>query len=343
MKHRTAAMVGIFTALITIFITFGYTQADEGTDDMTDIRAGGTYSLILRMQSMHVRVFANGAFLVNKTTDGFATFTFPITEYLKSESNQIVIEFEPMNFDTRAYTPHQEVALEIELERAVPDVGTQRISGYSARWSPELQTYASTESSVFGFGALQRADGAFALTAPPEMTPAAYAYASRTSGEHARKITMRFNIDDIAMPTPPWIGAPVIKDTPELRAELLAANRDLHSVMAAQDPDQFYQFFQPVYDHLALVLGYSDGRAVVEDIVSQSPLITPDYTLNPAPTETQIDQSFLFFGSDNTLVRPSPNVVSWSNADGSSERARNVFFCRMAEGGLRPCHIQDLN
>jgi hypothetical protein len=270
--------------------------------------------------------------------------TVPITEMLQPGTNEIVLDYEPLNAEEQSYTPHAGVAVQVQLQRQSDAFAktalAEEVDLFSGRYNPETgQMEGAAEASVFSGNPLVRQQGGL-KAGPVRLAPVTMVYDNRDSGDTAMRLSMQIQVDDTPMSTPPWAGSPALSDTPELRRELVAAYRDLHGVIAAGDEAGWRERMALIYAHGALVLGYKDAATLADEIRKRVPLgATEGNQLAPLPADLESD--LLEFGSDNRLVRFTPDPIWFETPEGESARAYGVFFCRVGEA-LKVCFMQSI-
>ena len=159
-------------------------------------------------------------------------------------------------------------------------------------------------------------------------------------GDHwtARRVTAEVEIAD-PLPAGPWVSAPVIEDTPENRAQLLAAYRDLHAVLMSGDARKVRAKLELAWRHLAVTMHYASLEEYLEKVAPLQDLTVTDSqgrTLQPldlvlGPKDFQIERM-----AGGRLVRIIPDPLIWNTpSDPDNVGSLNVAFFRAADGSLQ--------
>ena len=151
-----------------------------------------------------------------------------------------------------------------------------------------------------------------------------------------RRITADFEISD-PLPEPPWASAPVLADTPETRARLLAAYRDLHAILQSGDKRRIQASYEPAWRHLVVAMNYDSLDEFIEKTAPFEAL---------APDDGQggmLEPLDLVLGPENfeiermgggRLIRIVPDPILWRR-DGKYIASTNVAFFQGPDGNLQ--------
>lgn len=342
-QNAVRAMRGLFLAMGLMVGLATAATAEES--NMTEIRPELRYTLTVHGENMQARIYVNGAPLLLHADTAPLLITVPITETLTTGTNFVIIDYEPLNVEQRSYTPHDGVKLQVSLDRRsnpLDDTSqfvTETVQLFSGRYDVETRQMKAEAESVFGQGPVKSVDGGLAA-GPVQISPVEMQFNNRVSEGHAERISMRFQVDDTPMPTPPWIDSPELADTGDLRSALSARYQELHDIIARGSEAEFRNEMRYVYQHGALALGYTDAAALADDVRSKTPL-GPEPGTRLAPLPSDLSQSRIEFGSDNRLVRFMPSPLRFETPDGSSAGAYRLFFCRIGEK-LEICFMQSI-
>lgn len=154
----------------------------------------------------------------------------------------------------------------------------------------------------------------------------------------ARRVQATFEIAD-PMPDFPWAAAPVLEETPQLRAQVLAAYRQLHTILSSANAAQVTQAYGPAWTHVAAAMNY----ASVEDYIKQSraladlaPADESGKTLQPLDLVRGESNFELDFMANGRLVRIIPDPLIWTSQEQPDEvKSSNVVFFMGPDGQLR--------
>lgn len=153
-----------------------------------------------------------------------------------------------------------------------------------------------------------------------------------------RRVTAEFEILD-PLPAGPWSTAPAIEDTPETRAQLLDAYRELHAILQSGDARQVQASLEPAWRHLAATMHYASLEEYLEKVSPLQDLAVTDSqgrTLQPldlvlGPKDFQIERM-----AGGRLIRIIPDPIIWSTpSDPENVGSLNVAFFRAADGSLQ--------
>lgn len=326
-------------ALFLIFFT-GPLSAEEIT---MSARLNFTYNMTLQAENMFLRLYINGAPIVYHGRTSKMLFTYPMTEFLRTGKNRIDIDYEPFNLTTQTYTPHKDVTLQIGLRQLKGAEYIGEVDLFSGRYNVEAAQLLEQETLVYG-GTKRSTKGGL-ITAPGSFSslPVDMQYSSRKSSVDARRISFDFNIDDPSLLVPPWVDAPVLSDTPEMRRALWQGYKTLHDVTAQRSQEGYLEIMSPTLTRGAYILGYDNNAALAERIFEFSPLGGPaNTTLKPLLTQEAIMSAHLRWSSDNRMVRVFDDPITFLDASGNKVGAYRVLFCQQSDGTFRVCHQMDI-
>ncbi|QEW05732.1 hypothetical protein [Nitrincola iocasae] len=141
-------------------------------------------------------------------------------------------------------------------------------------------------------------------------------------------LTVSFTTPD-RFPAFHWLDAVELEDTPQMRAELVAAYERMYSYIYNEEFDSFFQELEPVWRQGAITTGvgqtamdYVERMAIEERIVP----VRPDgRTLNPLKIPDNLDHHVEFMG-EGRLVRILPHPVTWQYPDSERYSAMPLLF-----------------
>lgn len=145
----------------------------------------------------------------------------------------------------------------------------------------------------------------------------------------ARRVTAMFEIAD-EVPIQPWARAPRLEDTPELRASLLAAYRELHSALSSGDRERIRALYEPAWAHIAATMHY----ASVDEFLQKTsgldhlgPVDSNGLRLRPLDLVLGERDFVIEFMAEGRLARIVPDPVLWaSEANPDDVESTNVAF-----------------
>ncbi len=353
-RQKIARLLSVITALWLMAMP---TNAQD--IDMPDQRPELLYSINIDAKNMFVKLYINDAYILFHGGFDELLFTLGIDDYLKPGTNRIVIDYEPFDMEKQAFTPHEGVVLQVKLDRQsnqkfdIADDGkitvfrpeiAEEVHLFSGRYDVKTGQMQQTQESVFNQGPLVRRDGGLAVSGTFITEPVTIVYGDGTSEGHAQRLIFTFEINDVPMPTPPWVNAPPLTDTPELRAELWEAYQQMHRIIAARDEEAYRREMRLVFAHGALTRGYRDAEDLADALFKKRPFVdTPDERVAPLLPATSITTGRLDFGQDeHRLVRFFPNPIRYETENGDPSGSFGLFFCRQPEGHLAVCYVDDV-
>ena len=326
---------------------------------MSDQRPELLYSINIHAKNMLVKLYINDAYILFHARFDEMLFALGIDDYLKPGTNRIVIDYEPFDMEKQAFTPHEGVVLQVKLDRQsnqkfdIADDGkitvfrpeiAEEVHLFSGRYDVKTGQLQTTQKAIFPQGPVVRRDGGLVVPDTFTSEPITMVYSNRTSDGHAQRLIFTFDINDVPMPTPPWVNAPPLTDTPELRAELWQAYQQMHRIIAARDEKAYRKAMKLVFGHLALTTGYRDADSFATAIFKKRPFVdTPDKRTAPMPPASIATTGQLEFGQDeHRLVRFFPNPIRYETENGDPSGSFGLFFCRQPEGHLAVCYVKDV-
>ena len=333
-------------AVLAVLLILPFSAHAQEDDMQTTIRPGLSYSIQLTAENMFMEPRVNGAPLFLHGRFDPVLATVDITAMVQPGANDIQIDYEPFNTETQSYTPHEGVKVQVRLLRSSnpliqPQVDEQVIL-FSGRFDPEEGRLVASDTSVFNEGPVLRQDGGLVVSGDYQLEPVTILYDGAASEDQAMRLTLPFRIDDIAMTTPPWLGAPALSDTPALRRDLLAAYRQVHAALASANPDRVAAVAEPMFTHLGRVTGYDSATDFARAVHAARPFGGTDgLTLAPPPSEVSARTGGLLFAANGRLVRFAEPFLALRDSTGAVATSYNYWFCRV-DAALAPCYAQDI-
>lgn len=301
------------------------------------------YSITIQAENMFARLYVNGAPLINHVRTDKLLFSYPITQYLRAGDNRITVDYEPFDLVAGSYTPSTATALQIELRQAR---GTDRLAEVdllTARWDAEIGELTARNARVFGDTPIVTSGGS--ITGPDRFSvmPVDMNYGEDASGPDSRRVTFDFVIADETLGTLPWEAAPVLDDTPQMRAALWSGYKALHDAAARKNADAYLAINDPMLRRIAYTLGYEKTSDLAQRIWEFSPLGGPEGSrIGPMPSEQAIQAAHLRWSADRRMVRVQQDPVAFFDEAGNQVGAYRVMFCRQPDGSMKVCHQMDI-
>lgn len=298
------------------------------------------YGLSLRAENIVARLYINGAPVAFHADLRPMSWYRGVTRYLRSGTNSITVDYEPINVDTRSYTPHGGVMMYAELDQSEQSSTQARVDLFHGRFDETAQTLVATDTHILTGAPLVPQAGTMAGPERYAVTPVDMNYPDRDSGEHAQRVAFEFTIADDTLGTLPQDGAPELSDTPELRMALFEAYSTLHQSFANSDTEAYGKQMQAVLSRFAYVRG-AKGREdeLLAYQVQNNPLAgTEEERLAPLPPRLAFETGKLTWGAENRMVGLADAPIAYLGADGQKVRLVEVMFCQGADGALFVCH-----
>ena len=348
------SLAQLFSAAALFWLTA--TPINTQEFNMTDQRPGLNYTININAENMLVKVYINDAPMLFHGTFKEVYSTRGIGDFIQPGTNRIVIDYEPFDMDKQAFTPHEGVALQIKLSRRSkqeiliddndnisvtrPDL-VEEVDLFSGRYDLKTGQLQPTQKAIFPQVPLVRRDGGLVVSGTFTTKPVTMVYSNRTSEGNAQRLIFTFDINDVPMPTPPWVNAPPLTDTSELRAELWQAYQQMHRIIAARDEEAYRREVRLVFAHGALTRGYRDAEGFADALFKKRPFVdTPDERVAPLPPQTSGQIEFGL--GPQRIVRFFPNPIQYETENGESSGSHSFFFCRQPQGHLAVCYVKDI-
>lgn len=261
-------------------------------------------------------------------SDGDTNFTLPVNAYLQSGHNEISVTFVSVNGDPIEYNvPNADFYTLAEIERL--DLVSR------ARKKATLVNIAlDGENNVISPEVTRFGTPVTIPTEPPRRVKGggldeAGLADGWGSAWTARRLTAAFEIAD-DLPAAPWSQAPKLEDTPELRASLLAAYRDLHAALSSGDRARIRALYQPAWGHIAASMHYASAEEFMEKAAALENLapVDPDgRRLQPLDLVMGERDFAIEFMAGGRLARIVPDPVLWAAQDNPDDvQSTNVAF-----------------
>ncbi|MFN3882373.1 MAG: hypothetical protein ACK4L8_13205 [Nitrincola lacisaponensis] len=292
-----------------------------------------SYYLIIHSNAVVYDLQVNGLNSKKNTEMGAMNFTLPINHLMQSGENTITLNYLALagrdpetNQLLREYHDNFFVRIAVqsmdnktrERERiTLMDISydheNQRLQGNPLNPQGEEHIYAT---------AYLHTDGKIRETSPHVIvngigTPLP-----------TERLTVRFTTPD-RFPEFHWLDALEFEDTPQMRAELVAAYQRMYSYIYNEEFDSFLRELEPVWRHAAITTGVGQtAKDYVEylDIESRNVPVRPNgQTLNPLKIPDNLDNHIEFMG-EGRLVRILPAPVNWRFPDSNRISEMPLLF-----------------
>ncbi len=154
----------------------------------------------------------------------------------------------------------------------------------------------------------------------------------------ARRVTAKFEISD-PFPAFPWADAPVLENAPELRADVLAAYRQLLATLKGGDPAQVRRAYDTAWVYGAESMHYGSVDEFMKEARVLSDLASVDETgktLQPLDLVRGEKDYELEFLANGRVVRILPDPIIWTSENEPDEvKSTNVVFFMGPDGQLQ--------
>ncbi len=254
-------------------------------------------------------------------------FTLPVNAYLQSGQNEVSVTFVSVHGDPYEYNVATSAFYNLtEIERLdLVSRARQKATLVNIELDAENKVTAP-EQTRFGLPVVNS-------TVPPkrvaggglDQTDLADGWGSAWN---ARRITAVFEIAD-DLPAPPWARAPRLEDTPELRASLLAAYRELHATISSGDRARIRALYEPAWTHIAATMNYASVDEFLEKTRALDHLGPVDgngQRLQPLDLVLGERDFVIEFMAGGRLARIVPDPVLWADDAENAESTNVAFF-----------------
>ena len=262
-------------------------------------------------------------------------FTLPVNAYLQSGHNEVSVTFVSVQGDPYEYNVATADFYNLtEIER-LDLVSRERKKATLVNIELDADNkVTSPEMTRFGLPVVSPA------TPPRRVSGGGLDQTDLADGWgsawNARRITAVFEIAD-ELPAPPWARAPRLEDTPELRASLLAAYRELHAAISSGDRARIRALYEPAWTHIAATMHYASVDEFLEKtkgLDHLGPVDSNGQRLQPLDL-VQGERDFVIeFMAGGRLARIVPDPVLWGD-DADNMESTNVAFFLGADQRLR--------
>ncbi|QFQ86581.1 hypothetical protein F8A10_03480 [Paracoccus kondratievae] len=255
-------------------------------------------------------------------------FTLPVNAYLQSGRNEITVTFvsvagDPYEFNVA--TPDFYFLTEIErLDLKTRDTRRATLLNLTLDEKNDIQSPAETR---FGLPVQ--------IATQPPMLVAGGGYDRQELADGwgstwtARRAMAVFELAD-ELPELPWAKAPVLSDTPELRASLLDAYRELHAALSSGDRDRIRQLYEPAWRQIAASMNYASVDEFIEKtsaLEQLGPVDPQGMRLQPLDLVLGERDFVIEFMAGKRLIRIVPDPILWAAADDPDNvQSSNVAF-----------------
>lgn len=300
------------------------------------------YGLSVRAKNMVVRLYINGAPVAFHASIDEMSYYSGAERYLHPGENTITVDYEPINPATRTYTPNQDVQIYIELDQMQRGVDFGKIDIFHGRYNAEHENLEAVDAHILTGTALVTQAGNMTSPTKYQIAPIDMNYPDRSSGEHARRLTLTFSINDETLGVLPQEEAIVLEDTPELREKLYIAYQEIHAAYVQENVQAYGQLMAPVLNRFAYVRGY-EGREeeVLRHQVENNPLGGREgESIRPLAPLSTFQKSHLSWGSDMRMVAFSDDPITYLDESGEAVGGIKIMFCSDQQNNLFICHKQ---
>ncbi len=303
------------------------------------------YTLYIQAEGFRMRAYINGApsytqVRLEKKYYG----TIPLNEVMKAGRNKVVLDLEPINFEDKNYTPNENSFLKVSLNPSKDVYSSYEIDLFWGQYDMKTKNLVPMYEYL-GFKAnfkdgpylanwhyiLESVNMQYNTDKVPSQTP------------YTQRLTFYFDVpSDETFEILPWKNAPVLKDTPKLRTELMRAyekfwspyqNRDIQGVR-----DQAELYFRRV--------AASSGFESIDDFLANSKiregqLGKPSEIALPISWPPSSSNLSLLFNDESNMVTIQPSPLITKNADDQLYLSVPYYFFRNSKGVLQMGHQQE--
>ncbi|MFN3882374.1 MAG: hypothetical protein ACK4L8_13210 [Nitrincola lacisaponensis] len=292
-----------------------------------------SYYLIIHSNAVVYDLQVNGLNSKKNTEMGAINFTLPINHLMQSGENTITFNYlELSDIDPKTNEPIKEyhdnffvrIAVQsmdnktrererITLMDISYDHENQRLQGNPL--SPQGEEHIYATANLHTDGKIREASPHVLVTGMGPSDP-------------TKRLTVRFTTPD-RFPEFHWLDALELEDTPQMRAELVAAYQRMYSYIYNEEFDSFLRELEPVWRHAAITTGVGQtAKDYVEylDIESRNVPVRPNgQTLNPLKIPDNLDNHIELMG-EGRLVRILPAPVNWQFPDSNRISEMPLLF-----------------
>ncbi|QEW07552.1 hypothetical protein F5I99_14180 [Nitrincola iocasae] len=292
-----------------------------------------SYYLIIRSNAVVYDVQVNGLNSKKNKELGAIDFSLPINHLMQSGENTLTLNYLALaGIDPDTHEPIKEyhdnfyvrIAIEslnlttrererITLMDISYDHENQRIQGNPL--NPQGEEHVYETAHMFTDGKIRQASPHVIVT-------------NRGPSDPTERLTVRFTTPD-RFPAFHWLDAVELEDTPQMRAELVAAYERMYSYIYNEEFDSFLQELEPVWRHAAITMGV--GQTAMDfverlDIENRNVRVRPNgQILNPLKIPDNLDHHVEFMG-EGRLVRIQPAPVTWQYPDSDRYSRMQLLF-----------------
>lgn len=208
----------------------------------------------------------NGATVFRDFEGGVTGMGLPISHYLRQGKNVAEITFVSLMGDPFEYNAsNPEFYIHTSLMRSNWRRGPDdKVTLLNIALDPATNTPIIKNKTPWGSDVLQRPVPPMVLSAPSfNQATLATGWGGPQESWIGRTATVTFEIDD-PFPAPGWADAPVMEDTPETRAKLLGAYRELHAALESNDRARIRAFYEPAWKVIRLAMNYESVDEFIE-------------------------------------------------------------------------------
>lgn len=293
----------------------------------------------LHFKGFKYAVYLNGAPIYEKfSLDKENDITLPVTSVMKPGTNKLTIDFVPINFKLKNYTPNSESFLKVRLSPNRSDLYPNDIDLFWAQYdmkSGSLVPMVSYENrKPLKQSGHFHVDWKYSLS-PTDMWLPNKGYSSSVETTFAQRLTINFNLpSDENFEALPWQNAPYLKDDSRLRQELMEAydlywdpviHHDIHKRVATSIH---------ILRTMASASGYSSIQEYLSDSEVKEAILPSKMEATPARWPSTLDSINLLFNDQHNMVTINPVPLKFVSSKLETSLGPTIYFFRNSDGKL---------
>ncbi|TRW95211.1 hypothetical protein FNJ84_17110 [Paracoccus sp. M683] len=269
---------------------------------------------------------------------GQANMTLPVNTYLTSAENTVSFRFVSVMGDPYEYNvANPDFFVDAQMQRL--DLVSRERANLTVLGLQldETNRIVFPEINTFGLPA-QTGDARLGLIGKARINDQLVLDSGWGDSWPAREVQRSFTVTG-DFPDPVWLKGQVLENTPQMRADLLAAYADLHRVIAGGDEAAITEAYREVWQHTAVTANFGTLEGFLEKaspMKQLAPVNAAGETLQPLDLVLGEKDFQIQMMGGGRLVRIIPDPIIWSAVPGSDHvTSTNVAFYRDADGRFR--------
>ncbi len=330
-----------FTYLCAFLLLVGCGERTVAQSHLTDklIIPNSSYWLNLNLKGFKCAVYLNGAPVYEKfSLENEIAISLPVTSVMKSGTNELTVDLEPINYAQENFSPNSESILRIKLSPSRTDLYPKDVDLVWAHYDREsgdlvpMEKYQNlkpvTQSGMI------KADRKYTLEPvdmqlrgnedkPPRKTP------------YAKRLKVNFALPSIEKFEPlAWQNAPLLKDCADLRSELTRAYEDYWNPVISQDMKSRVVNSFDIIRASAAASGYNTIQDYLSDPDVREAVLPTSSGAAPLDWPRSLDSLFLLFNDKHNMVTIDPVPLHFGSAESIENTGPTIYFYRNKSGIL---------